>query len=69
MLLVHSARLAGWPCVILSDQLTVRNYMGSSCWEADSLPFEAGITIVPTLATPQLVSMLLPLFFFLLMPA
>ncbi|PWN51483.1 NTF2-like protein [Violaceomyces palustris] len=29
---------AGWPCVILSDQLTVRHYSSPSAWALDALP-------------------------------
>uniref|UniRef100_V5EB83 mRNA export factor MEX67 n=2 Tax=Kalmanozyma brasiliensis (strain GHG001) TaxID=1365824 RepID=V5EB83_KALBG len=32
------AAAAGWPCVILSDQLVVRHYSSPSAWAADSLP-------------------------------
>lgn len=30
-----SAVTQGWKCVIISDQLTVRNYNGSEAWKAD----------------------------------
>ncbi|KAJ9478247.1 mRNA export factor MEX67 [Pseudozyma hubeiensis] len=33
-----SAAAAGWPCVILSDQLVVRHYSSPSAWALDSLP-------------------------------
>ncbi|KAN0063105.1 nuclear mRNA export, poly(A)+RNA binding protein [Thecaphora frezii] len=29
---------AGWPCVILSDQMTIRHYSGTSAWALDALP-------------------------------
>ncbi|SAM80643.1 related to mRNA export factor mex67 [Ustilago bromivora] len=32
------AAAAGWPCVILSDQLVVRHYSSPSAWAPDSLP-------------------------------
>lgn len=32
------AAAAGWPCVILSDQLVVRHYSSPSAWSPDSLP-------------------------------
>lgn len=54
----HRARAAGWPCVILSDQLTVRNYTASTAWEPDSLPLEPNVVIVPVIAVPQLVSII-----------
>ncbi|KAL7410415.1 hypothetical protein BDY24DRAFT_399683 [Mrakia frigida] len=49
-----AARTAGWPCVILSDQLTVRNYTSSTAWEPDCLPLEPNSVIVPVVAAPQL---------------
>lgn len=36
-----TAAKAGWPCVILSEQLTVRHYAGAAGWKADSLPTDA----------------------------
>lgn len=36
-----SAAQAGWPCVILSEQLTVRHYSGTAGWQPDTLPTEA----------------------------
>ncbi|SJX61774.1 related to mRNA export factor mex67 [Sporisorium reilianum f. sp. reilianum] len=32
------AAAAGWPCVILSDQLVVRHYSSPAAWTPDSLP-------------------------------
>lgn len=33
-----TAAAAGWPCVILSDQLVVRHYSSPCAWSPDSLP-------------------------------
>lgn len=38
--MLHSAAESGWPCIIVSDQLTIRNYMGTKAWAADALPVE-----------------------------
>lgn len=42
-----SALAAGWPCVILSDMLTVRLYSGSQVFADGSLPVAAGPALVP----------------------
>ncbi|KAF8339792.1 uncharacterized protein EI90DRAFT_3151245 [Cantharellus anzutake] len=31
------AKLAGWPCTIISDQLTIRSYSGATAWKPGSL--------------------------------
>ncbi|EGF98090.1 uncharacterized protein MELLADRAFT_118604 [Melampsora larici-populina 98AG31] len=33
-----AAVLKGWPCVILTDQLTIRNYSSPSAWKPDTIP-------------------------------
>ncbi|CED84783.1 mRNA export factor TAP/MEX67 [Phaffia rhodozyma] len=40
------AQAAGWPCVILSDMLTVRLYSGSKMFSGGSLPVQPGTTLV-----------------------
>ncbi|CAO1620565.1 unnamed protein product [Parajaminaea phylloscopi] len=42
-----SAARVGWPCVILSEQLTVRHYSGHAGWKADSLPTDAQPSQMP----------------------
>ena len=39
---------AGWPCVILSDQLTVRHYAGTAAWSPDALPTGEVTATAPT---------------------
>lgn len=36
--LLNSAQLAGWPCIILSDILTVRGYSDPSVWTPKPVP-------------------------------
>lgn len=63
--LLSSAVAAGWPCVILSDQLTVRIYSSSTAFEDNSIPVSpaASQPLVPSAlpvapsAQPQLVSL------------
>ncbi|EPQ28779.1 uncharacterized protein PFL1_03582 [Pseudozyma flocculosa PF-1] len=45
---------AGWPCVVLSDQMTVRHYSGTTAWALDALPTgEVGAPPVQAQAQPQ----------------
>lgn len=35
------AAVAGWPCVILNEQFTIRQYAGSRAWSTDAAPMAA----------------------------
>ncbi|CAO1613084.1 unnamed protein product [Sympodiomycopsis kandeliae] len=48
------AAKAGWPCTILSEQLTVKNYTGIDGWKVDSLPVgDVTTSVVGQMQLPQ----------------
>jgi len=48
------AKLAGWPCVIISDQLVVRGYSSPDAWKAGPLAVGASEPSKPRVSTQPL---------------
>ena len=59
----YSAQANGWPCVVLSENLTLRNYAEPSAWAEDAIlvddqlgpsaPAQPDSTLVSFLFSPQ----------------
>ncbi|KAG0055901.1 nuclear mRNA export, poly(A)+RNA binding protein [Gryganskiella cystojenkinii] len=46
------AAMRGWKCLIITDQLTVRSYNGSSAWQPEPEPGTTGLNAPTPVATP-----------------